>query len=55
MKKLNIIYRGCNLEPPDSMLRPGRPKGFNKIDCFYTLHKAIENSNNVDKIFIIKK
>jgi len=53
MNKLNIIYRGCNLESPDSTLRPGRPGGFNKIDCFYTLHRSIQNSSNIGKIFII--
>lgn len=53
MNKLNIIYRGCNLESPDSTLRPGRPGGFNKIDCFYTLHRSIKNSSNIGKIFII--
>jgi hypothetical protein len=53
MKKINIIYRGCNLESPNESLRTGRPKGFDKTDCFYTLHRAIENSTNIGKIFII--
>lgn len=53
MGKINIIYRGCNLESPKDPLRKGRPEGFDKTDCFYTLHRAIENSNNIDKIFII--
>jgi FkbM family methyltransferase len=51
--KLNIIYRGCNLENPNEPSRPGRPKGFSKIDCFYTLHRAIKNYNNVNKVYII--
>jgi hypothetical protein len=53
MKKLNIIYRGCNSENPNSPLRPRRPGGFNKIDCFYTLHRSINNSSDVNKVFII--
>ena len=53
MEKINIIYRGCNLESPKDPLRKGRPEGFDKTDCFYTLHRTIENSNNIDKIFII--
>lgn len=52
--KMNIIYRGCNIESPDTLLRHGRPEGFSKIDCFYTLHRAIKNSNNsVNKVFIV--
>jgi len=53
MKKINIIYRGCNLENSNEPLRPGRPKGFDKTDCFYTLHRAIKNSNNINKVYII--
>lgn len=51
--KIDIIYRGCNLESPDNTLRPGRPEGFSKIDCFYTLHRAIKNYNNVGDVYII--
>ena len=51
--KLNIIYRGCNLENPNESLRPGRSNGFDKRKCFDTLDRAIKNYNYVDKIFII--
>lgn len=52
--KINIIYRGCNLEKPEQPLRYLRPNGFDKRKCFYTLHKTIQNYvENVDKIFII--
>jgi hypothetical protein len=51
--KLNMVYRGCNLEHPSETLRLGRPSGFDKTESFYTLHRAIKNSSIVDKIFII--
>lgn len=51
--KLNIIYRGCNLESPNTPQRSGRPEGFNKIDCFYTLHRAIKNYNNINEVHIV--
>lgn len=53
MKKLNIIYRGCNLEDPSTPKRAGRPFNFNKIDCFKTLDRAIKNYDNVGKIIIL--
>jgi hypothetical protein len=51
--KLDIIYRGCNLENPAEPLRPGRPYGFDKTECFYTLHRAINFSNKIGNIYII--
>jgi hypothetical protein len=53
MKKINIIYRGCNLENPNDSPRKGRPKGFDKRDCFDTLHRAISSCHCVGEIFII--
>ena len=51
--KLNIIYRGCNLESPKDTPRPGRPVGFDKTECFYTLHRSILKSNCVANVYII--
>jgi len=53
VKKLNIVYRGCNLEDPNTAQRSGRPANFSKIDCFNTLDRAIKNYDNVGKIIII--
>jgi hypothetical protein len=52
-EKLNIIYRGSNLENPIEALRDGRPNGFDKRNSFYTLDRAIKYSKQINKVYII--
>ena len=50
---MNIIYRGCNLENPNETLRTGRPDGFDKTECFYTLHRSISKCKDISNVYII--